>query len=276
MGLEAYLAAIDKDQFVPYHYWQLMDHFSKEVQEIICNISDISTIPEVYPAGSREKGTMIKDAFDLDLVFYYPNNTDKPLEQISHIIENTLENRFGKVRLKNVAIRIEFPEREDLVTHNFHIDVVPARKLPDSEEYVWIYRWKERKVIKSSVSRHLQAVFDFKRRDVLRLLKLWRVRNNCICPGFILERIIIEIIERIPFYWSLPNFELIIQVFQYLRNSFPYRKFIADPADEKHNLISEKEISDEEKDSLIESAEYALSQNLYTIQGWREIYTRYG
>ncbi len=277
LGLKAYLAKIDENQFIPYQYWLLMENFGKEVQEIICNIKEISTVPTMHPAGSRAKGTIIKDAFDLDLVFYYPNNTSESLEQIFYIIKETLQIKLRKEpHFKNVAVRIEFPEREDLDTRNFHIDIVPARILPDSEEYVWIYGWKERKTIKSSVSRHIQAVNTFKRPDILRLLKLWRVRNQCICPSFILERIAIEALNNLPYYWSLPNYKLIQQVFQYIRYSFPHRKFLADPADGSHNLIQEKEISDEEKDSLIQSAEYALNQELYTIQGWRQIYTRYG
>jgi len=274
MGIEEYLTAIDDDQFVPGYYWSDMEDLSHELREMICNIKEISTVPIAYDAGSKKKGTMIKDAFDLDIVFYYPNHTKESLEEISTILESALRTKYSTVYTKNVSIRIDFPYRNDLAAHNFHVDVVPARKLRSSEDYVWIYRWQEGNVIKSNVSKHLEAVFSFRRPDILRLLKLWRVRNNCICPGFILERITIETIQRIPYYWRMKKYDLLIEMFQYICKQFPNRKFIADPADKKRNLIDDNEISAEEKESLIQSAEYALAQNLNTIPGWREIYTR--
>lgn len=36
---------------------------------------------------------------------------------------------------------------------------------------------------------------DFRRRDLLKLMKLWKVRNNIDIPSFLIELISIEIIQ---------------------------------------------------------------------------------
>ena len=81
---------------------------------------------------------------------------------------------------KNAAIRVL--KRED-----YHIDVVPAKRITGSEDSAFLWRHEDGKLLKTSVVQHIASIREFGRRDVIKLLKLWKVRYRVEFPSFILE-----------------------------------------------------------------------------------------
>ncbi len=273
MGIEEYFNAIDRDQFVPEEEWQWIEEIICEMKEIIGKISSIPELPTFYEAGSKKKGTMIRDLYDVDLVIIYPNRTNMSIERISFILKDELTKIYYNVQLKNIALSILFPNKKYPNKQNFHIDLVPARELSNNSQLAWIYTWDLRKVIKSSVQLHIEATRSFQRLDIIRLIKLWRIRNYCEYPGFILERISIEITQKFENYLEMSQKKILIKIFMYIRDELEDLHFLKDPADPSQNLLQNKYISRSDLHSLINLARKTLFQNLNTIEGWRNVYT---
>ena len=276
LTIEEYLTEIDRNQSViPAKYWTFIKDLDTQIRDLVLHIDKLSAKPTPYDGGSKKKDTMIKEAFDLDLLFYYPAEMNEKLETIVNAVREVLEKSFDVVYPKNVSIRIDFSDDSELEKRDFHVDVIVAKRIANSENEAYIYRSKDKKYLKSSVEKHIEAISAFQRRDILRLLKLWKLRNRCLCPGFLLELVALEALkdeER----KKLAKADALMQIFEYIRDKFPFRKKIADPANKNHNLLDEEEVSEDEKQSLIRIATESLKQNLNAIAGWGEVFKKKG
>jgi tRNA nucleotidyltransferase (CCA-adding enzyme) len=79
-------------------------------------------------AGSYAKGTMIREAYDLDIVCYFGNEDTTAGETLADIFSNVrraLEKDY-RVVPKTSALRIRSSDKDSLDL-DFHIDVVPGR-----------------------------------------------------------------------------------------------------------------------------------------------------
>ena len=71
MTIEEYLENLVQAQSkIPDKYLQKINSLKENIREIILNLDKITKKPTPYDAGSKKKHTMIKEAFDLDLLFY--------------------------------------------------------------------------------------------------------------------------------------------------------------------------------------------------------------
>ncbi|MCF2140414.1 MAG: hypothetical protein K9W44_10220 [Candidatus Lokiarchaeota archaeon] len=86
---------------------------------------------------------------------------------------------------KNIAIRIE--KRE-----GYHIDIVPAKRSSTNESMAYLYKSQEKQRLTTIVEKQIQIVRDFGRRDLLKIVKLWKYRNNIDIPSFLVEIITIN------------------------------------------------------------------------------------
>lgn len=272
MSIEEYLENLIQSQSrIPDKYLRKINSLKEIIRDIILNLDRISKKPTPYDAGSKKKHTMIKEAFDLDLLFYYPSDTSESIKEIYFYINKAMGLNFEHVNMKNVAIRLDFPYEEDLEKHRFHVDVVPAKRKTDSEDEAWLYRSKDDKLLKTSLEKHIKAVQEFKRYGVIKLLKLWKIRKNIDCPSIILEQIAIEANKNENYEKKSRN-ELLKVIFDFICNKLPKRVKIEDPANPNHNLLDEEIFDEFEKSNLITSACMALNENLDTIQGWKNIF----
>ena len=88
--------------------------------------------------GSKAKGTMIRENYDLDLVCYFANNeiaAGDTLEEIYNSVKDALGGDYTVVP-KRSALKLEDPE-DDSYTH---IDVVPGRFVDDSKTDVFLHQ----------------------------------------------------------------------------------------------------------------------------------------
>src|SRR5262245_50869770 len=75
--------------------------------------------------GSKAKGTLIKEMYDLDIVFYLHNGENgagDTLEDIFFKVANTLRDTYD-VREKTSALRLRSLD----TASDLHIDIVPGR-----------------------------------------------------------------------------------------------------------------------------------------------------
>jgi hypothetical protein len=159
-------------------------------------------IKEAYPnsnptfthGGSRAKGTMIREDYDLDEVCYFDNDDTEPGETLEEIYENMAKLMAGSysVRRKRSALRLSTSKGKDI-----RIDVIPGRYTDVTRTDVFIHQNdgnKER--LKTNLEKHITYVRDSGCTDVIKLTKLWRTRNVIGIKTFPLELLVIEVLSE--------------------------------------------------------------------------------
>src|SRR5687767_2863600 len=107
-----------------------------EVEEHLREHFDDSS-PTIRYGGSKAKGTLIKESYDLDIVCYFPHDdttAGETLEDIYNNVAAALEKDYS-VERKRSALRLRDKNMVD-----FHIDVVPGSFTDDSETDCFLYQ----------------------------------------------------------------------------------------------------------------------------------------
>ncbi len=149
--------------------------------------------PTIRYGGSKPKGTMLKEAYDLDLLCYLPNGgaPSKTLEDIYNTAKNALATQYH-VREKTSAIRIS----DKTSQLDFHVDVVPGRFTSDDKEEVFLHQTTGKKErLKTNPDLHIRHVRDSGVVDAVSLVKLWRIRNVLEVRNFVLELAVIDVLK---------------------------------------------------------------------------------
>lgn len=136
--------------------------------------------PRFYYGGSYGKDTIIKASYDLDLVMYWPHDRTYTIEDIFTAVGTDLRKHWTVVQQKNVAWSLPFEG-------GFHVDVVPGRAIDASFKYANLWRSESRQSLQTSIKVHIDHVRKSGRREVIRLLKLWKVRRKVPVKSFVLE-----------------------------------------------------------------------------------------
>ena len=190
--------------------------------------------PTIKPGGSRAKGTMIKVAYDLDIICYFPRDDDDvggTLKEIYETVEKVLAENY-RVERKPSALRL----REKAGVHpgmDFHVDVVPGRYIDGQSGDVFLYQHTaEKDRLMTNLEEHIDHVKRSGVIDAIRLMKLWRCRNGLRIKHFALELLVIDLLS------SMKGARLTNQL------TFVWEKFrdesdslsITDPANENNDL----------------------------------------
>ncbi len=136
--------------------------------------------PRFYYAGSYGKDTVIKANYDLDIVMYWPHDVGYTLKGIFDAVGTKLKEHWTVVRPKTVAWTLPFDG-------GFHVDVVPGRALDATFRYANLYRTDTGTSLQTSIKVHIENVRRSGRRDLIRLMKLWKVRRGVPIKSFVLE-----------------------------------------------------------------------------------------
>ncbi|HOW28217.1 MAG TPA: nucleotidyltransferase [Elusimicrobiota bacterium] len=157
-----------------------------------------SSFPRIRYAGSRSKGTMIRESYDLDLTCYFANDDTAAGDSLKDIygnVEKTLQKEFT-VRRKNSALRLLGLDKE-VHGEDFHIDIVPGRFIDTDEKDVYLHREddadKER--LKTNLDVHVKHVKESGVTEAIRLTKFWRERNGIEIKTFMLELLIVDLLK---------------------------------------------------------------------------------
>ncbi|RAZ92860.1 hypothetical protein DPM33_03070 [Mesorhizobium hawassense] len=149
--------------------------------------------PDFTHGGSRAKGTMIREDYDLDEVCYFDNDDTGPgetLEEIYNNVAEMLEDEYIVVR-KRSALRLKSKKGKDL-----YVDIVPGRYIDDNSTDVFLHQNEgDKERLKTNLETHISYVRDSGCTDVIQLGKLWRTRNDILIRTFPLELLIIEVLS---------------------------------------------------------------------------------
>lgn len=150
--------------------------------------------PTIRYGGSKAKGTMIKEAYDLDLICYFPrDDTDAggTLEALHASVLSALSSKY-LVDVRASAIRLLTGERV-----YFHVDVVPGRFVDDTKTDAFLHRTTGEKTrLKTNLDVHIDHVKGSGVVPAIRLMKLWRTREGLGVRHFALELLVIQTLDR--------------------------------------------------------------------------------
>lgn len=238
MDNEKYLKEILKSQTLSSDGSELaaLQQHRAEVENLLREHFSESS-PTIRYGGSKAKGTMIREAYDLDIITYFPNDdtaAGETLEDIYNNVRTALSKEY-MVEQKPSALRIKDNSKESLGV-DFHIDVVPGRYTDDSKSDVFLYRSSgDKKRLKTNLDIHLNHVKDSGVIETIRLMKLWRIRNGLSVTHFALELLIIKLLKK---KQSLSLTKQLEYVWTEMRDNIDNLS-IEDPANSAGNDLSE-------------------------------------
>lgn len=149
-------------------------------------LSTLQGNPRFYYAGSYGKKTIIRARYDLDIVMYWPSTATYTIKDIYDAVGGVLKQHWTYVNSKTVSWELPFQG-------GFHIDIVPGRALDAQYREANLYRTDTGTTLKTSLKTHIDTVRTSGRRDVIRLMKLWRDRRSVpFNKSFLLEIMTIE------------------------------------------------------------------------------------
>lgn len=172
--------------------WKELDDEAEAIESIIRDAYPDSIIMFTH-GGSRAKGTIIREDYDLDEVLYMQNGDTAAGETLEDIFEN-IAKLLGKhyiVRRKRSALRLSMKDGRDL-----KVDVVPGRYVDETQTDVFIHQNEGDKArLKTNIVKHVAHVRDSGCTDVIMLVKLWRTRDGISIKTFPLELLVIEVLS---------------------------------------------------------------------------------
>jgi len=154
-------------------------------------------VPIIRYGGSKAKGTLIKESYDLDIVCYLPSDSDAAGTTLQEIYENVRNclNKGYIVEEKTSALRLK-GKTADNYMRDFHIDVVPGRFTDEDKSDCFIHQNSADKCrLKTNLDVHISHVLGSGVVDAIRLLKLWKTRKGIRVKQFVFELLIIDLID---------------------------------------------------------------------------------
>ncbi len=178
---------------------------SEEMKELQEHRADVESLlrnkfqdcsPSIRYGGSKAKGTIILEYYDLDIICYFPSDDTSAgelLEGIYNNVRKALEENYY-VAPKTSALRLKSKD-SGVPTRDFHIDVVPGRYVDGDDGDCFIYQANTEKCrLKTNLDVHIDYVRKSGVTEAIKLLKLWKVRKNLTMKQFAWELLIIKLL----------------------------------------------------------------------------------
>jgi hypothetical protein len=149
--------------------------------------------PRFYNGGSYGKKTMIREAFDLDLVIYFPHTDSRSLKEMYSSVYDSLDRAGYKMKPKRVALTLLQPPNNPY-PKDFHVDVVTGKAQDDDFYYADIYDIPNESRRRTSLKMHIDNVREV--RDVIKLMKLWKMRHSLDWQTFAMEQTVVGALKN--------------------------------------------------------------------------------
>jgi hypothetical protein len=250
---------------------QTLSQDDEELDDLRAERSDIEDLlrgeygstPSIRYGGSYKKKTMMKASFDLDILCYFPRedgSAGDTLEDIYNSVADTLRGNYI-VETKRSALRLLDPDSE----HYAHVDVVPGRFVEGSDGDVNLYqKGGQKDSLKTNPEKHINHIRESSVRDVIKLTKLWNVKNYLGAKTFVLELLVVDVLEEEDGIVS----DQVIYLFEALRDYIDGTS-VEDPANPEGNDLSDM-FDSATKRTLSGAARRALNQ--IENENWEAIF----
>lgn len=223
--------------------------------------------PKIKYAGSREKGTMICDRYDLDIVCYFPSTDERSLREIREDVASRLSEKY-LLEHKASAERILDLKGSDAPS-DFHIDVVPGRFIKDTDDVFLHVVGGDKERMQTNLKVHIDHIVNSGCVPVIRLVKLWAHRNNVKIKTFVLELFVVQALSG---YQSKGDLKKgFLKTLEAFKNDFSSTE-IVDPAN-TNNVVSR--LIDESEKTLVSRMAQTAFENLKDsdeISNWQSVF----
>ncbi len=241
-----------------------LDAHKKEVESFL--IQEFGKDPMIKIAGSVSKGTANRENYDLDIVVYFPSSDSRTLKEIYEAVQNKLATRYS-IESKTSAIRIR-----SLGTNGqnaeYHIDVVPGKFIENSHDVFLHVRYGDKERMQTNLKTHIQHIVGSGCQDVIRLVKLWKVRNGLSLKTFVLELFVVKTLAGSQSKTNLEaSFARVMEAF-----NTRMRVELVDPAN-TGNIVS-KLLTDADKSMISSKAAETLNVINKSVSGdkWKLVF----
>jgi len=229
--------------------------------------------PTIRYGGSKAKGTMIKESYDLDIVCYFPRDCKLEIKEIYDDVYKKLAEKYS-VTPKTSAIRIQ-KVGDDKTKIDYHIDVIPGRFVDDKKQDAFLYvSHGEGNRIKTNLETHIKFISQSGCVDIIKLGKLWKIRNSINLKTFLLELLVIKCLESSR---TKDNLQYSFKKFlEYLKDSILDVR-LEDPTN-TNNIVSDNWAGTERQliSSKAEEASSVLGEDSGNSEKWKEIFKEPG
>lgn len=189
MSTESFLESILEKQKLEEDQLEILRGRRDELEKVLR--SEFGAAATIKYGGSKAKGTMIQESYDLDIVCYLNSDTADTLEQIYDRAYNKLETAY-LVEKKKSAIRVLRQKSSD-DDINYHVDVVPGRFVEGNKGDCYLHQTEGDKTrLKTNIKKHIEFVQESGQVDLIKLAKLWKTRRQLDFKTFVLEVFVVE------------------------------------------------------------------------------------
>lgn len=243
MTAHAYLVMLLAGQVMPQPALDTLQRLRGEIETVLRR--HVGTAPRFYYGGSYGKDTMIREAYDLDIVLYFPHTDTTPVRDLFLATNTALVSAGYKVRPRTVALRLPYQG-------GFHIDVVPGRAQDVTFRYATLFKNQNpASTLQTSLKVHIDAVRKTGIRDIVKLVKLWRLRRGLSWSTFALE---IAVAQALQGRDKTDYAACLVTVFNFLVANVSGMRFV-DPAN-TNNLV---DVSVAERSAIRAAAAAAMA-----------------
>lgn len=225
--------------------------------------------PSIEVGGSMAKGTLVRAGYDLDTICYFANDDDgagRTLREIRDSVETALKKEYV-VKSKRSALRLTSRKKGSI---DFTIDVVPGRYVDNTKQDVFLFQEggdKER--LKTNLRRHIDHITGSGQADIIRLVKVWKLRADLDIKTFVLELLVVAALKRGVFFGLEGR---LVAFWEALRDDIDELK-IEDPANPTGNDLASI-FGDDERETLSAAATVAL--DLVGTGDWEALFGKLG
>jgi hypothetical protein len=248
MSDKGYLQTLLDNQMLDESELDTLSEHRKEVESFLRE--EFGSTPTIKYGGSKAKGTMIQESYDLDIICYFPDTENRTLKEIYDDAKNVLGKNYI-VDPKTSAIRIIDLKHEN---GDYHIDVVPGKFIDKDKSDAFLHiSTAEGERMQTNIDTHIKTIKDSQCQEVIKLIKLWKVRNGINFRTFVLELAVIRAMDDFSDKDDLEK--SLREALLFLKDNIQNVKLV-DPAN-SNNIVSEI-LSEADKAIISMSAENSL------------------
>lgn len=242
-------------------------------------------IYRILHSGSYKKMTAVNIKFDMDLVVPFKKEGADTLEKIFNDLYKYFneeyrrkDNTLLEVKKQKIAIGLVFLVDGQMLD----LDIVPSREInnypEDNDLNVYVNDTmgliSKASHIKTNIQKQIDNVSNNSiARDVIKLLKVWKRRNNGQIKSMVLELISIKALDG--YAGSTDKWSKLKHVLEYIRDNIKTVKLV-DPGN-SNNVVSDT-LEDFQKESIADTMKWMLEnieRNDQTIENYFPFNTDY-
>lgn len=215
-------------------------------------------------SGSYKKWTAINIKFDMDLVIPFKRDTDTLKNLYNAIFEyfdvdyRKIDRTLINVKRQKVAVGLEFMVNNKVLD----LDIVPGREIVDYEEDNDLNLFVNEKMgtfeasttLKTNIFKQIDNIKDnAAARETIKLLKIWKRRNNGSIKSFLIELIAIKALKD--YAGSSDRWSKLKYVMEYIRDNISSVRLV-DPGN-TNNVVSDS-LDDDQKNAISATMKWIL------------------